>query len=83
MKKYMAVRDYNVKLVPFPNNAADSCVVSDPDGSGFLTIVINANLCQSRQEQAYRHELAHIMNDDLYSDKSVYDIECQVRTVGL
>lgn len=71
----MAVRDFDVKLIPFPNNSADSCIVSDPDGSGFLTIVINANLCRSRQEAAYQHELAHIMHNDLYSDTSVYDIE--------
>jgi len=73
--KYLAVRDFKVKLVPFPNQAADSCVVTDPDGSGFLTIVINANIPRERQIKAYQHELKHIENDDLYSDELVKDIE--------
>lgn len=75
MGKYLAVRDYDVRLLPFPNNAADSCVVTDPDGSGFLTIIINANISRERQIKAYWHEVEHIENDDLYSDEPVKDIE--------
>lgn len=75
MGKYLAIRDYMVRLMPFPNQAADSCVVTDPDGSGFLTIVINANISRDRQIKAYWHEIEHIENEDLYSDESVKDIE--------
>lgn len=71
----MAVRDYNVRVVPFPNNSVSGCIISDPEGSGFATIVINANLCQRKQEEAYRHELRHLMNDDLYSEEAVHTIE--------
>ena len=75
MGKYLAVRDYDVKLLSFPNNAADSCVVTDPDGSGFLTIIINANLSRERQIKAYWHEVEHIEKEHLYSNDAVDTIE--------
>ena len=75
----MAVRDYNVRLLPFPNRAADSCVVTDPDGSGYYTIVINANMSRERQIRAYLHELEHLEKEDLHSDRPVAEIEKEMR----
>lgn len=75
MSTFLEERDYTVKTLPFPNNSADGCVVADPSGSGFVTIVLNANVSRKRQEEAYRHELEHILNDDLYSEMPVSEIE--------
>lgn len=65
--------DYIVRYVPFPNTGADGAVLSSPDG--LACIYINSRVCPKRQQQALKHELEHLMNDDLYSEESAIEIE--------
>ena len=65
--------DYFVKVVPFPNFAADGFVVSNGDGTE--TVFINANTSYDRQRIAMWHERRHIENDDLYRDGNVAEME--------
>lgn len=65
-------RDYVIRCVPFPNCGVDGAVVSHPD---IPCIYINTRVCPKRQREALEHELAHLKNNDLYSDEPAADIE--------
>lgn len=45
------------------------------DGEEFYTIVINENLCDDVQFSTFRHEIAHIANDDFNSAFTADEIE--------
>lgn len=65
--------DYIIREVDFGNSAADGAVMSSPDGVAIIWI--NARVCQKRKADALDHELEHLANDDLYSERSVEEIE--------
>ena len=65
-------QDYTVRVVPFPNGAADGATMSHPD---MPCVYINANISNDRKRKALKHELEHIANDDLYSEESAFLIE--------
>lgn len=65
--------DYFVRVVPFPNFAADGLVVSNGDGTS--TILLNANTSYDMQRSAMRHERAHVEHDDLFRDGDVAEME--------
>lgn len=44
-----------------------------PDG--YITIIINTQLSWIEQQRAYLHELAHIRENDLFSELSASEIE--------
>ena len=62
--------DIYTYLVPLP---ASIHGVTSPCEDGY-TIYLNSNDCRSRQEQAYRHEEAHIQRGD-FDRESVQQIE--------
>lgn len=45
------------------------------DGEDFYTIIINSNLSEEAQIRTFRHELAHITNNDFHNGLSVGEIE--------
>ena len=64
--------DVYVKIIDFKITSADELIRLNADGS--FTILINARSASNRQEEAYRHALNHIKNNDFYKD-SVQAIE--------
>jgi len=67
MKYYVEGQDFSVRLVPFPGYNTDGAITADEDG--FISIFINSNVCLSRQLKALRHELEHMVRDDLFSSE--------------
>lgn len=65
--------DYFVRIIPFPNYAADGFVVSNGDGTE--TVFLNANTTYEIQRKAMEHELKHIVNNDLYINKQIKEVE--------
>ena len=65
--------DFFVKIVPFPNFAADGLIVSNGDGTE--TVLINANTSYDMQREAMKHEHRHIESEDLYRDGNVEEME--------
>lgn len=66
--------DFFVRVVPFPNFAADGLVVSNGDGT--TTLIVNANTSYEKQKEAMQHEKTHIESDDLYRSGDVMEMEC-------
>ena len=64
--------DYFVRIIPFPANC-DGAVMLNDDGT--YSVYINANTSVAMQYNALQHEINHIKNDDMYSDKSIIEIE--------
>jgi len=65
--------DYFIRIIPFPNYAADGFVVSNGDGTE--TVFLNANTTYEIQRKAMEHELKHIVNNDLYINKQIKEME--------
>ena len=68
--------DYTIRFAPFPNCEVDGAIVSNPD---MPCIVINTRVCPKRQQEALKHEMEHLMNDDLYSEEDVEIIEGRMK----
>lgn len=66
-------QDYVVREIDFGNSAADGAVMSCEDG--VPNIYINGRVCPKRRREALEHELEHIVNNDLYSDRPIEEIE--------
>lgn len=62
----------NVFLHNFGKVKGNEIVTENPDGG--YTVLINANLCQSKQIDAYRHALKHIKGND-FEKNDVQEIE--------
>lgn len=67
--------DYFIKLIPFPNYAADGATMPNSDGT--YTIYINANIDDIRKLAALDHELNHIEEGHFYSAKPIDEIELE------
>lgn len=52
---------------------AKACVTFDEND--YATIFINARLSHEQQIKEFRHELRHILRDDIHSSRSIRDIE--------
>lgn len=68
--------DYFVRVVAFPV-PVPAFVRLNPDGITY-SIYINANMSWERQAQGLEHEIQHIINDDLFSDRDILEIESQL-----
>lgn len=66
--------DYFVRLVSFPNRAADACVVSNGDGT--FSVYLDSRLDDAHRIAGMEHELKHMERDDLYNiDTPIEEIE--------
>ncbi len=64
--------EYRVYLMPFPGDINGAVRV---DEEGFPTIYINEYLSPEARKRAFKHELRHILRDDLYNDNPLEEIE--------
>lgn len=64
--------NYRIRYVDLP------CTVNGltiEDSDGFYNIYINSKLSVDRQNEAIKHELAHIKRNDFNNEKSLQDAE--------
>ncbi len=68
--------DYRVYLVKLPATVRGAVRI---DNDGFASIYINEQLSPQAKKAAFLHEIRHLQNDDMYNDKSIYEVEnlCQ------
>lgn len=68
--------DYFVHVVPFPV-PVPAFLRLNKDGT--YSVYINANLSSEQQEEGFWHEFDHIINDDIYYDGDILDVEPQLK----
>ena len=71
MCEYLVNADVFVSVVPLPGRVK-GLIKAVPDGE---LILINEYLSENAKQEALEHELAHLLHDDLFSDKPVEEIE--------
>ena len=64
--------EYRVYLVKLPATIHGAVRV---DNDGFPSIYINDDLSPKAKKAAFRHEMRHIINDDLYNSKTIQEVE--------
>lgn len=64
--------DYRICIVPLPRRVR-GCIRTDPEG--YATIYISSYLSRSEQYAVLGHELRHLRRNDMYSSRSIRDIE--------
>ena len=62
-------QDYVVRVVDLKTINVEGIIISGVD---LPTIIINGRLSAAKQQEALRHELKHLANDDLYDE--VHDV---------
>lgn len=66
------MNEYCVYIMDLPGTVRAAVRIS-PDG--FASIYINAHLSYAEQQTALRHELRHLRRGDMYSFRSIRQIE--------
>jgi Zn-dependent peptidase ImmA (M78 family) len=68
--------NYRVYLVKLPATVRGAVRI---DNDGFASIYINEQLSPQAKKATFLHEIRHLQNDDMYNDKSIYEVEglCQ------
>ena len=66
--------DIFVRFVPFPLRVRG---LVEPNDDGTFSVYINSNLSYFMQQEAYEHELRHIVLDHLYIERDIVDIEAE------
>lgn len=71
------MKEENVKVVylPLECDFRGAVLRKYDDGEQYYTIVVNSNLSEDAQYRTFRHEIAHITNNDFDSFMSVGEIE--------
>ena len=64
--------EYRVYMVKLPATIHGAVRV---DKDGFPSIYINDDLSPKAKKAAFRHEMRHIINDDLYNSKTIQEVE--------
>ena len=64
--------EYRVYLVKLPATIHGAVRV---DKDGFPSIYINDDLSPKAKKAAFRHEMRHIINDDIYNSKTIQEVE--------
>lgn len=64
--------EYRVYLVALPTDVRGAVRIS-PDG--FASIYINAALSYTEQQKVFRHEMRHLRRGDMYSFRSIRQVE--------
>lgn len=67
--------DFMIRLVSLPSSVPGMAVQADD----FINIFINEDLPFDKQLEAVKHEVRHIELDHFYDDRSVSEIEDEVR----
>lgn len=66
--------DYFVRVVDFPRGArCKAMTILNDDGT--FSVYLNARYTERALFPALRHELRHIVRDDLYGEKTVQAVE--------
>lgn len=63
-----------VRLIDLPYRVGAMIAVDD---DGFTNIYINARLALERQKKCLKHELRHMRNDDVFSSRTIRDVEAE------
>lgn len=63
-----------VIVTPMPGRVLGTVTATDDDS---FVVLINANKTDEIRRKAYRHELWHIVNGDLYCADDISTIECR------
>ena len=71
MCEYLVNEGVYVNVVPLPGRVK-GLIKAVPDGE---LILINEYLSENAKQEALAHELAHLLRDDLFSEKSIQEIE--------
>ncbi len=71
MCEYLVNEGVYVNVVPLPGRVK-GLIKAVPDGE---LILINEYLSEKAKAEALAHELNHLMKDDLFSDKSIEEVE--------
>ena len=71
MCEYLVNEGVYVNVVPLPGRVK-GLIKAVPDGE---LILINEYLSEEAKAEALAHELAHLLRDDLFSEKSIQEIE--------
>ena len=71
MCEYLVNEGVYVNVVPLPGRVK-GLIKAVPDGE---LILINEYLSEEAKAEALAHELAHLLRDDLFSEKAVQEIE--------
>ena len=71
MCEYLVNADVYVNVVPLPGRVK-GLIKAVPDGE---LILINEYLSEKAKAETLEHELAHLVRDDLFSDKSIEEVE--------
>lgn len=61
-----------VRLIDLPYRVGAMIAVDD---DGFTNIYINARLAREKQRTCLKHELRHMRRDDVYSTRTIYEVE--------
>lgn len=64
--------DYFIRLIELPGSVGGFIT---PNEDGTISMYLNTNHDKEAQLDTYTHEYEHIINDDLYGDKDIRDIE--------
>lgn len=66
--------DYFVRVIDFPKGVNRvGFVLLNSDGT--YSVYLNAKASAYAQKKAMRHEMRHMVRDDMYGDKSILSIE--------
>lgn len=69
--EYLPLEDCRIMICKLPPHVKGLCTVKDTEE----LILINEDLSEDARLAAFAHELWHLRRGDLYSDKSVVEIE--------
>ena len=70
--RYIDGADYFVRVVKFPVPVGG---LVSPNDDGTFNIYLNDDFPPQRRRESYRHEVAHIENDDFYNGKPIEEVE--------
>lgn len=75
--EYDAKHDVFVSVCDELPNRIKGLITADRDGNHF--ILINSRLSDEQKDETLRHEMLHLVRNDLYSDRPASEIEDEVR----
>lgn len=74
--EYDAKHDVFVSVCDELPNRIKGLITADREGNQF--ILINSRLSDEQKDETLRHEMLHLVRNDLYSDRTASEIEVEV-----